>query len=380
MKVKHFLGNYNELAMGVVKACKYPLSYLAQDWPELASWQSMARGRILELLAYWPKSCPLNVRVERAYEYDGLMVEHISYEQPYGARTEGIFLKPAGVQGKLPGVVALHDHGGFKYFGKEKITGLPGEPEILKEFKEECYGGVSWANELAKRGFAVFVPDVFLWGSRKMTAEDVPEEFVENLKKQEPGTRAYIEAYNDFAGGYETVIAKSLFLAGTTWPGIMAYEDRRAVDYLVSRADVDDSRIGCGGLSGGGQRTIFLAGLDARIKCAVCVGFMSTFAETVEKNITWHTWMLHLPHMANLMDLPDLISLHAGPLMVQYDTEDPLWSLQGERDSNEKLEKIYAKMNIPEKYSGKFYPGPHKFDREMQNDAFDWMERWLKES
>lgn len=375
--MKHFLGNYEEMVVELAGKCEYPLSFLSRDWPEIASWQALARGRILELLSYWPEKCPLRAEVERTYEYDGLEIQHISYDQPFGPRTEGLFLKPAGARGKLPGVVALHDHGGFKYFGKEKITELPGEPEILKEFREISYDGSAWANALAKQGFAVLVPDVFLWGSRKMTAEAVPEQFWQELKGKEPGSRGYIEAYHRFAEGYETIVTKSLFMAGTTWPGIMSYEDRRAVDYLVSREDVDADRIGCGGLSGGGLRTIFLAGLDQRIKCAVCVGFMSTFADTVVNNIENHTWMLHLPHMANLLDLPDMISLHAGPLMVQYDTEDDIWTPEGERASNEKLQKIYAKMGIAEEYSGKFYPGPHKFDREMQMDAFDWMERWL---
>jgi len=42
------------------------------------------------------------------------------------------------------------------------------------------------------------------------------------------------------------------------------------------------------------------------------------------------------------------------------------------------LIEVYRKAGVPEKYRAKFYPGPHKFDRAMQADAFAWFDRWLK--
>ncbi len=376
--MRNFLGNYAGAAQALADANPYPYSYLASPWAEMGAWRAEAKGRVYSLLGYTPQHCPLNARILESFTHDGLTVERIAYDQPFGPSTEGFFLKPAGSTGPLPAVVALHDHGGFKYYGKEKIVALPDEPPILQAFKQECYGGESWASRLAKRGYAVFAPDVFLWGSRKMAVEEVPDAFRDVMRDVQPGTREYIEAYNAFAGGYETIVAKSLFLAGVTWPGIMAYDDRRAVDYLLTRPDVDAARIGCGGLSGGGQRTIYLAGLDDRIQCGVCAGFMSTFAQTVKTDVHSHTWMFHLPHLAKLMDLPDLAALSGGrPFMALYDTEDPLWALEGQKAADEKLKNIYGKMNRPECYIGKYYPGPHKFDVLMQNDAFSWFDKWL---
>jgi dienelactone hydrolase len=71
-----------------------------------------------------------------------------------------------------------------------------------------------------------------------------------------------------FAAEHEHLVAKSLFCAGTTWPGVFLAEDRRALDYLCSRPDVNASKVGCCGLSGGGLRTVYLAGNDDRIACA----------------------------------------------------------------------------------------------------------------
>jgi len=373
------IGNYFDLVQLASNSVSPQLSFLARDWAEIESWRTMARGKVHELMAFQPPQTPLNPVTYGSWEADGVITEKLSYDMPYGPRTEGFFLRPKKARGKLPAVLALHDHGGFKYYGKEKITALQGEPDILKEFKAACYGGRSWATELAKRGYAVLVTDLFLWGSRRTTVESLPPE-AQKAFEGLPGTsRQYIEKYHQFCADFEHLLAKTLFTAGTTWPGVFSYEDRRAVDYLVTRPEVDPTRIGCGGLSGGGLRTIFLAGLDPRIRCAVCVGFMSTFKELLHHNIKCHTWMLYLPLLPQYLDLPDLIALRVpAPLMVQYDEEDPLYTLQGQKDADLRLKTIYRKAGAPGNYSGKFYPGPHKFDIPMQEDAFNWFDQWLK--
>ena len=381
--MEKLLGNYAAMAESIADSCRYPFSFLAEEWDDIAIWQRLVRGKVFDLLSYNPPRTALNPRTLKTFEYDGVQVELVAWDQPFGPPTEAFFIKPLGQDPdgnkKLPVVAALHDHSGFKYYGKEKLTALPDEPDILRELKVKTYGGQSWATRLAKRGYAVLAPDIYLWGSRRMIAEECPPEFTANLKGKKRGSREYIEAYHAFCRDHETMIAKSLFMAGTTWPGVMLYEDMRAIDYLLTRDDVDSSRIGCGGLSGGGEQTIFLTGMDSRIKCSVCVCFMTTFAQTVRHNIPSHTWMFHLPYLSNLMDLPDLLSLSGGvPQMVQYREQDPLFALDGQRESHEKLRRIYGKMGQPELYNGRFYAGGHQFDTSMQDEAFDWFDRWLK--
>ena len=376
--MKELLGNYQALASWSESRSPRSLSLLDGKWNDVDAWKTQARGRILELLGYDPPATPLAAKAHVVREHDGLVTELVSWAQPFGPRTEAFLLRPAGRSESLPAVVALHDHSAFYYFGKEKLVESRDEPPLMAEFKAKTYGGLSWANELARRGYVVLAPDNFLWGSRRLAEDTVPERYVQKLEQERPGGREYVEAYNDFVGGYESLVAKTLFLARTTWPGIMAWEDRRAVDYLLTRPEVDPRRLGCGGLSGGGLRTIYLAALDPRIRCAVCAGFMSTFAEMLPDVVRWHTWMLHVPHLPALMDLPDVASLHGpSPLMVQCDRDDALWTLAGQEKANDKLSRIYARMGAPECYRGMFYPGPHKFDAPMQADAFAWFDRWL---
>jgi len=379
--MKPDIGLYYEMLHGIATT-QPSLSFLAGSWPDIETWRATARAKISQLLAFDPPGIPLNPSIHSRLEEEGLVVEEISYDMPYGPRTRGFFLYPTKRDAKLPAVVALHDHGGFFYFGKEKVTALRGEPKILREFKQKYYGGRSWATELAKRGFAVLAVDNFLWGSRKIPMDTANEEFRESFTDIEPDSEEYIRRYNQFWETNEcSVIADTILNAGTSWPGIFTYEDRRSIDYLVTRPEVDPDRIGCGGLSTGGLRVAFLAGLDPRVRCGLCIGFMSTIHALLRNHIRCppgHGLSLYVPHLFDFLDLPDVIALRApSPLMVQYNEEDELFTAEGQHQADRKIAEIYSKMGYPQNYVGRFYPGAHRFDVAMQEEAFHWLEECL---
>jgi hypothetical protein len=87
---------------------------------------------------------------------------------------------------------------------------------------------------------------------------------------------------------------------------------------------------------------------------------------------------LYVPHLFQFLDLPDVIALRApAPLMVQYNEEDELFTTEGQHEADRKIAEIYSKMEYPQNYVGKFYPGAHKFDVTMQDEAFHWLEKCL---
>ncbi len=360
------------------------LSFRKDEWTDLDSWRGVARQRTLDCLAMPDSGGTPQVTVHDQYEYDGLHIEELSWQLPYGPQSEAFLLKPAGSSQPLPGILALHDHNGNKYVGKRKIarTSDDWHPGLL-EARDALYCGVSWANEIAKRGYAVLVPDAFTFGSRRVRLSDVPEHLrrgvVDTGADDEPDNGEAIEAYNQWAAEHESVMAKSLFSAGTTWPGVFLGEDQRALDVLCSREDVDDSRIGCGGLSGGGLRTVYLGGLDPRIDCAVCVGMMTTWRDYL-LNVSWtHTWMVYVPGLPLDLDYPEVLALRAPlPTMVLSNTEDPLFTLSEMARADDILRQVYDKAGASDRYQSSFHPGGHKFDLAMQAEAFDWFDKWLK--
>jgi len=301
---------------------------------------------------------------------------------PFGPRTHGLFLYPSKRIKKLPAVVALHDHGEFFFYGKEKIAKTATEPRILQEYKRRYYGGRSWATELAKRGFAVLVTDVFLWGSRRIPIDSVNENLQGGPVGSDESSEDYVRSYNEFWSKNEcSLVVDSILNAGASWPGIFAYEDRRSLDYLFTRSEIDRRRVGCGGLSMGGLRTMFLAALEPRIRAAFCIGFMTTMRGILRNKIRCppgHGLLMFVPHLYSKLDLPDVIGLHAPqPLMVQYNADDELFTRQGQHEADRKIRQIYTKTRRPTEYIGTFHSGPPKFDVAMQNQAFDWLERKL---
>jgi dienelactone hydrolase len=289
-------------------------------------------------------------------------------------------LKPENSKGRLPAILAFHDHSGNKYFGTRKITKTSDQQHpSMVEHQRGYYEGMAWANEIAKRGYVVLVNDAFPFASRRVMMQDVPEELRHGLNDNDPEDAANIDKYNQWAGQHEHIMAKSLFCAGTTWPAVFFIEDQKALDILCARNDVDPERVGCGGLSGGGMRTVFMGGLDPRIKCAITVGFMTTWKDFLLYKTVNHTWMIYVPLLPNELDFPEILGLRTPlPSMVLCDEQDDLYTMEGMNDAEKILKKVYAKAGAENHFKCSYYPGPHKFDKKMQADAFDWFDKWLK--
>jgi dienelactone hydrolase len=328
---------------------------------------------------------PQYVRSESQWEKDGLLGEEISWSVGYGPRTHAWLIKPVNAKGRLPGIVALHDHGAFKYFGKEKIAEGIEEPDvILKEHRDHYYAGRSYPNELAKDGFVVLVADTFLWGSRRMPLMTIPDEtrLIAATFQQWDFQREYsqkeIVNYNAAAMLSEDLIEKYCTLLGTTFAGVVSYEDRVMANYLASRQEVDPDHIGCIGLSGGGCRSAILGATSDRISAAIVVGMMSTFAGLLDHNVVSHTWMFFPHGWPRYGDWTDLAAARApSPLLVQYNINDELFTEDGMRAADARLARHFRSVDAGQNYRGEFYPGPHKFDFEMQTSAFRWLHEQL---
>jgi dienelactone hydrolase len=356
------------------------LSFRQSRFRNVDAWQIEARERYRQALMQPDTGGVPNAAVQHHLDFDGLSIEHLTWQLPYGPPTEALLLKPANASGKLPAVLALHDHGGNKYFGVRKITRMTKDPHpLMIEHQEHYYGGVAWANELARRGYVVLVSDAFTFGSRRVRVGDVPDAIRNGLVESDPESPDEIKQYNTWAANHEHIMSKSLFSAGTTWPGVFTAEDQRALDYLCARPEVDINRVGCCGLSGGGLRTVYLTGIDPRIRCSCVAGMMTTWRDYLLNKSYTHTWMVYIPGLPMDLDYPEIFGLNLPhPLLVVNNHEDQLFTVPEMQRADGILTAVYAKAGVPERYRMKFYPGPHKFDRDMQSDAFAWFDRWLK--
>ncbi|MCF0073732.1 hypothetical protein LZD49_24850 [Dyadobacter sp. CY261] len=380
---KSLIGAYGPWAASLLPAIP-PLSFRNSKWSNLAKWHKEALAKTLDTVSAPPKPDLPKVTVKKKYTYDGLDIEELTWQLPYGRATEAVLLKPAGSVKPLPGILGLHDHAGMKYFGLRKIVKTSDDQHsILKEHQKTDYGGRAWANEIAKQGYVVLVHDTYAFGSRRVHYEDTKglnwgAVSAEGKSDADPEKAENIRAYNEWSSEHEHVMSKSLFSAGTTWPGVFLTEDQVALDILASRKDVDPNRLGCGGLSGGGLRTVYLAGLDPRIKCAVCVGFMTTWKDLVLNKSFNHTWMTYTPLLPKYLDFPEILGLRVPlPTLVLNNNQDELYTLSEMKNADAILTEVFKKAGASDKYKASFYDGPHKFDADMQKEAFAWFRKWL---
>ncbi len=352
-----------------------PLSFLREEHAELASWRTTARAKMRELLHYAPEAVDPQAEVVSRQDCGDYIREEIRFNTTPVFRVPGTVLIPKGLTKPAPAVVLLHSHGGYYLWGREReLEGDEVHPTLIE--MREFYGKKAIGTELVRRGYVVITIDMFFWGERRMVLEDDPPEW-----KDRPAgiSRDAVTKFNQRSNASEQLMGRTLMSAGVTWAGIIAWDDLRTVDYLVTRPEVDPQRIGCVGHSVGGLRSAYLAALDDRIRAAVVCGWMCSFPHQLAKHVRstiGHTKLI--PGIYRHLDHPDIASLAMPrPLMVINGIQDALFEPEGVRAAHDKLAKCYAKAGVPDHFKSLIEERPHEFNAERQEDAWAWFAKHL---
>lgn len=304
--------------------------------------------------------------------YDGVTTSQLSWQLGFGPRTTGWLIRPARAAGPLPGVLALHCHGGNKFGGADRLVELPASHPSAMAARTGHYDGHALATETARKGFAVLAHDSFAWGSRRFDLSTPPWRTASALEARRAQWRedgvvpSDADDYNAAAGFHEDTVAKTAGLLGSSIAGMVAHDDLAALEILAGLPGVDPSRLGCIGFSGGGGRSLTLAALSPRIRAYVVTCMMTTFQSLLPAYLDAHSWLLQTPGLWKLGDWPGLTARStADRLLVQYALADELFPEEGMRQAHRILESLHG----PGTYTGTFWPGGHVFTAAMQNEA-----------
>jgi dienelactone hydrolase len=353
-----------------------PMSFLHRDQHDLAAWKAKGRAKMLELLQYAPAKCDPNAEVVSRKDCGDYIREEVRFNTTPVFRVPATVLIPKKAKLPAPAVVALHSHGGYYMWGREReVETSDAIHPTLQQMRERGYSGNAYGIELVRRGYVVIAIDMFYWGERRVVLDDDPPEWkARSLTLSDE----QVKAYHTRCNRDEEIMAKTLYCAGVSWAGIIAWDDIRTVDYLITRPDVDPNRIACVGQSVGGLRSSYLAALDDRIKAAVVSSWMCSFPNQLEGHIRGIGFTKIIPGMYHLMDHPDIASLAMPkPLMVINGSQDRLFELAGVHAAHEKLAKCYVKAGVPEHFKSIIEDAPHQFNAERQADAWAWFEKWV---
>jgi dienelactone hydrolase len=334
-------------------------------------YRQAGRKAVLEALGPAPPAVAPRAEVVDRADLGDLIREKVVFSTSPEFRVPAYLHIPKQRRGRLPAIVDLHSHGGMFLFGKEKVIDFGENHPAMVEYHRVNYEGRPTATALARRGYVVITIDAFPFGERRLMMD---EDLGAGWERRNYSIDD-VKRLNAKCRQKESTIVKSLAYAGLTWPGVVAWDDMRTVDYLVSRPEVDPARIGCVGVSMGGYRALLLAGLDSRIAAGCVTGFMSTVRPMIRKHMDTHSFVHFIPGVHGGLDLPDVVALRVPkPLLVQQCRRDGLFPPAGMEESVEKLRAIYRKAGAERAFTAEFFDVPHIFNREMQDRAFAWLD------
>ncbi|MGE3780875.1 MAG: dienelactone hydrolase family protein [Pirellulaceae bacterium] len=369
------IGSLAPLIQRLAETNEYDTSFLTGRFASIDEFKAAGRAKVTDAFRFQPERVPLQPEVVDRQETDDWIREKVLFSTSPVLHVPAYIHLPKRQTGPAPAIVDLHSHGGMFLFGKEKVIDFGTNHPVMRAYHQRNYGGRPTTTELVRRGYVVISTDAFMFGERRLMMD-------EDLQLGWDRSRYSVEVadrLNQRCRSKESTLAKSMVYAGTTWPGIVTWDDMRTVDYLVSRPEVDPQRIGCVGVSFGGWRTLFLAGMDERIAAACVVGFMSTVKSMLHRHIDTHSWVHFLPGLHGHLDLPDVVSMMAPkPLMVQQCRQDGLFPPTGMQESVDKIARVYERAGVANHFTGRFFDGGHRFDVPMQDEAFQWFDQHMK--
>jgi dienelactone hydrolase len=359
-----------------------PLDLNADRWrrahPEgtFEQWRQLADRCLSSGLHYDPGPLDLRAETFSREERDGFVLERVAFNTTPWIRVNGYLLLPKDVAYPVPGLVVFHPWGGPMLFGKDRLVDSGRDHPLLAEHRKRVFSGRFLAHEFVEHGYAVIVIDAHHFGERAPRGlDDIPEEY----DPFELSIQEYVEL--DRAVRQQLYLGvRQLNWAGTTWMGLNYWDDSRCVDYLISRPEVDATRIGCTGLSGGGWRTNILAALDRRVKASVGVGWMTTgdYQQVYNVSGAIGTFCL-LPGVWDRIDVPDLIVMAApNASMVVSASQDALFPPEGQQEAARQIQLGYEWAGCPDRFCHNNPPKPHCYDADIQRDAIAWFDRHLK--
>ncbi len=277
------------------------------------------------------RACDLSPRIVGKLQREGYRIENFLFQSRPDVWVTANAFVPETVKGKVPAVLAVHGH----------WAGARRDPVV----QARCLG-------LVKLGFFVLVVDAFSAGERHPTI-----------------------ARGTYHGA---LLGSTLWPAGQTLLGLQVYDNRRAVDYLLTRPEVDGERLGITGASGGGNQTMYAGALDERFKAVVPVCSVGNYQAYLHAACCVCEL---LPGVLRFTEEGDVLGLVAPrALMVINATKDAFQFSVGEaKKSLQRAKAIFKLHGKEEKVTHAIFESPHAYNQAMREAMYGWMTRWLKD-
>lgn len=296
------------------------------------------RRRLYRLLGPLPdRKRPIRVRAIEVVERGDLRIEKLRLDLNGEEDVPAYFVRPREGHGPFPAILFNHSHGARYHAGKEEI------------FRSAPYmARTPYGPELVRRGYAVLCIDHWMFGERHREIES-------------------------------TVVKRRLLEGRVLW-GMMVYDSLRAMDYLVSRPDVDPARIGTLGMSMGSTMAQWMGALDKRVRAVVdicCLGEYQALLDT--GGVAGHGFYYFVPGIMKHFSMAQINALIAPRAHLSLAGErDELTPQAGLNTIDRHLRAVYRAAGAPHAWLLERYPVGHQETPTMRKHALDWLDRNLK--
>ncbi|MCK5469284.1 MAG: acetylxylan esterase [Cyclobacteriaceae bacterium] len=187
------------------------------------------------------------------------------------------------------------------------------------------------------------------------------------------------QIYNVPVGIAHQIIGTQAFISGTHVFNFMVWDAIRAIDFLVSRDEVDAQKIGITGSSGGGMMSTYILPFDDRIAVAIPACNPNTWNYRVHANLATDHEQIFFGAFASSIDPrgDPLFAQVPKPLLINATADDELNPPRGVWDLSTWLYKSYAAHGTPEKFSTSMVKAAHEYNQEQREISYAWMLRWI---
>ncbi len=265
------------------------------------------------------KKVPLQARITGEVDRGNFVIQKLIYRSLPGVYVTGNVYVPKDGQQKHPAVFCPHGHwpqGRFQPAVQARAVGL------------------------VNLGYVVLTIDKYGYGERR------------------------------FTGHWD---AFYLLPSGLTLEGLQIWDNMRGIDYLLSRSDVDPSRIGITGASGGGNQTMYTAALDTRIAAAVPTASVNTFDGLFFRGIG--CVCEGTPNILRFADEWDVLACIAPrALLIPSNVLDPIFPVAKTREAYFRTRDVYAALNARDRIAIRHFYDKHSYNREVREVMYGWFE------
>ena len=162
---------------------------------------------------------------------------------------------------------------------------------------------------------------------------------------------------------------------GISHQTLMIWNNIRALDVLQSLPEVDGTRLGCAGASGGGLQAQMLVAVDDRVKAATICGLTCDYREIVFV-AGHHCPCNHFPNIMRHTDEPELSALGL-PTPVQFLTMND-WTKSFARNNHPAIRRLYEANGLEGRTECRYWPTGHSYDQPKRERTYGWLDKWLR--